>query len=137
MAVRVGESRRARAAGIVAAVVSLAGAAAVPASADAPPTVVCTYTVTIWHGGFMANVAIANNGPAIDGWTVRWTFHDPTTIVGTWSSTISQNATGVVTATNMPYNAVIRTGQVTDFGWSANAVVTSVPTDITINGTPC
>jgi len=85
----------------------------------------------------MANVDIANNGPEIDGWTVRWTFAEPTTIVGTWSSLISQTASGEVVATNASYNAVIRTGQVLEFGWSADAVTTSIPTDITINAVPC
>jgi len=85
----------------------------------------------------MADVIIANTGPEIDGWTVRWTFAQSTTITQTWASTISETDAGAVTATNASYNAVIHTGQKVDFGWSARAASTTVPTDITINGTAC
>jgi len=109
---------------------------AVPAEAGESP-ISCTYTVNAsWPGGFFANLAIANAGPAVNGWTVRWTFADPTTDINGWSAriTLQDNA---VTATNMSWNGTIGTGQVVTFGWSATAAKTTVPTDITVNGTPC
>lgn len=109
-----------------------------PASAAAASPVTCTYTVTAWSGGFTANVQIADNGPtAINGWTVRWTFAVPTTVVSGWSATITDTDGHDVVATNVSYNGVIGSGQSMSFGWSAEAVSTDVPTDLTINGVPC
>lgn len=106
--------------------------------ATAEPAITCTYTVTnSWIGGFSANVDITNNGPAINGWTLRWTFTTPTTDIHSWLATITEQAGDQATATNMSWNGTIRTAQTASFGWSAAAVSTSVPTDLTINGTPC
>ena len=112
------------------------GALARPAAADS--AVSCTYTVSsTWSGGFTANVDIANNGPAINGWTLRWTFTTPTADVQAWSAVITEQAGNLATATNMSWNGTIPTGKTASFGWSAAAVSTGVPTDLTINGTPC
>jgi ABC-type glycerol-3-phosphate transport system substrate-binding protein len=128
-------ARGAAAALLAAGAVGAAGSA--PARADTVRTVTCTYTLSSWLGGFVADVHISNQGPEIDGWTVRWTFTDPTVILATWSSQISQDAAGVVTATPASYNPVIRAGQALSFGWSARAASTRVPSDLTINGVPC
>lgn len=112
-----------------------AGAAAAPAADQA---VTCTYIVrTSWTGGFTADLVVTNNGPTIDGWTIRWTFPDPTTILGAWSSQISETSAGAVTATNASYNAQIATGRTMAIGWSASGLSTAAPTDITLNGAPC
>lgn len=107
-----------------------------PATAEAAVT--CTYTVTnSWHGGFAANVDITNNGPAINGWTLRWTFTTPTTDVRAWSAIITEQDGNRATAANMSWNGSILTGQTTSFGWTAAAIATGVPTDLTINGQTC
>lgn len=107
-----------------------------PATADT--TVTCTYTViNTWPGGFSANVDIENNGPAINGWTLRWTFTTPTTNIAGWQATITEQGGNQATATNMSWDGTIVTGQRASFGWSASAISTGVPTDLTINGTPC
>lgn len=112
--------------------------AGVAAPATAATAVTCTYTVSsTWIGGFTASVDITNNGPAINGWTLRWTFPTPTTNVGAWSAVITEQAGNRATATNMAWNGTIATGQTASFGWSAAAVSTGVPTDLTINGQPC
>ena len=54
-----------------------------------------------------------------------------------WQANIDVHNGVDVSATNMAYNAVIRTGQVATFGWTATAATTSAPTDMTVNGTPC
>jgi hypothetical protein len=82
-------------------------------------------------------VDIANNGPAINGWTLRWTFTTSTADVRGWSAIITEQVGNRATATNMSWNGTILTGQTASFGWSAKAVSTGVPTDLTINGTPC
>jgi cellulase/cellobiase CelA1 len=110
-------------------------AAASPAAAGT--RVACTYTVTnSWAGGFTANVDITNNGPAINGWTLQWTFPAPTSLGGVWSAVITEQGNRA-TATNMSWNGTIPSGRSTSIGWSASAVATAVPTDLTINGQPC
>jgi cellulase/cellobiase CelA1 len=122
----------------VAAAATLIPLAAVPWPAVAETAVTCTYTVSnSWNGGFTANVDITNNGPVINGWTVRWTFTTPTADVHGWSAIITEQAGNQATATNMSWNGTILTGAATSFAWSAAAVSTSVPTDLTINGEPC
>jgi cellulase/cellobiase CelA1 len=112
--------------------------AAVARPAAAETAVTCTYTVSnSWNGGFTANVDITNNGPAINGWTLRWTFTTPTANVQAWSAVITEQEGNRATATNLSWNGTILSGQTESFGWSAAAVATGVPTDLTINGTPC
>jgi hypothetical protein len=110
-------------------------AAARPATAGTGVT--CTYTVTsTWVGGFTANVDITNNGPAINGWTLRWTFPTSTSLGGVWAAVITEQGNRA-TATNVNWDGAIPTGWTAKVGWSASAVSTAVPTDLTINGQPC
>jgi cellulase/cellobiase CelA1 len=107
-----------------------------PATADTAVT--CTYTVTsAWTDGFIATVDITNDGPAINGWAVRWTFATPTSVVVAWSAVITEQDGIQATATNMSWNGAILTGQTISFAWSAAAQSAGVPTDLTINGEPC
>jgi hypothetical protein len=117
----------------------VAAVAGAPAKAATSPAVTCTYTIqNVWSGGFTADVVIANNGPTtIDGWTLRWTFSEYTTNIAAWQSTLSAPDGIHATATNASYNGTIRSGYTTDLGWSASAVNTSVPTDLSVNGTLC
>jgi hypothetical protein len=111
-------------------------AVARPATADTGVT--CTYTVTTTGiGWFNANVDIANNGATINGWTLQWTFLTPTSLGSIWSANLTEQDGGRAVATNASWNGIIRTGQVTSFGWTASAASTAVPTDLTINGQPC
>ena len=108
------------------------------APARAASNVSCTYRLlAVWSGGFSADVSIANSGPTIDGWTVRWTFADATTVIQNWNSDLSEPDSRAVTATNRAWNRVIPTGTVTSFGWTAQAVSTAVPTDLSVNGVGC
>jgi hypothetical protein len=112
-------------------------AVAAPMSAAAAPLVACSYRFTPWSGGFSADVTVTNYGPAINGWKVHWTFGAPTAILAGWQANLAVHDGTDVSATNMAYNAVIRTGQVTTFGWTATAASTSAPTDMTVNGIAC
>lgn len=125
----------ARLAAVVASPLLLVATLAVPAAAA--PAVTCRYTFTAWPGGFIADLSITNNGPVIDGWTARWTFDVPATSVVGWSAALTLTDGVNVRATNLAYNAVIRTGQTTTFGWSATAPSTTAPTDLSVNGVPC
>jgi hypothetical protein len=112
--------------------------AAVARPATAGTTVTCTYTVNAsWQGGFVASVDITNNGPAINGWTLQWTFTTPTSGIAAWQAVITEQSGNRATATNVPFNGTLGTGFTTSFGWSASAAITGVPKDLTINGKPC
>jgi hypothetical protein len=113
-------------------------AALLPAApAAAASTVSCEYKFTAWPSGFMADLYITNHGPDIQGWTARWTFGEPTGNLNVWSAVMAIRDGREAIATNVSYNATIRSGQTTSFGWSATAASTSAPTDITVNGMPC
>jgi hypothetical protein len=132
-----GRYARTAAAGLAAAALT-AVITAGPASAAGTSPVTCAYTFSQWSGGFAANIQITNNGPAaINGWTLRWTFAVPTAVTAGWSATITDTDGHDVSATNFVYNGVIGSGASASFGWSAEAVSTSAPTDMTLNGMPC
>ena len=116
--------------------VSLVVTAAGPAHA-ASPTVTCSYTFTSWLGGFSAELAIANSGPTIDGWTAHWTFATPTRATASWSASLTQASAVDIVAVPMSWNKVIATGASVSFGWTGVAAATEVPTDLTINGMRC
>lgn len=110
---------------------------AAPASAAEGAAVVCDYRFFAWSGGFVADLTITNHGPAVNGWTARWTFPTATANLGVWQARIEQPDAFTMTATNLPYNALIGTGRSVKFGWTASAASTEAPAVITVNGTPC
>ena len=116
--------------------------AATPAHAAVPQSVqqsqlTCHYLLNPWSGGFSADLLIFNNGPTINGWTARWTFQEPTQLLGVWSAKMEQPSPHEMVAKPLPWNEVIPTGSMVVFGWTAFAAKTEVPTDITVNGIPC
>jgi endoglucanase len=108
-----------------------------PAHAGSSPAVTCQYTFTSWPGGFTADLAMANSGPTIDGWTTHWTFATPTQATASWSARLAQANPVDIVATPMPWNKVIPTGATVSFGWTGIAAATEVPTDVTVNGKRC
>jgi cellulase/cellobiase CelA1 len=119
------------------AVMPSTASAATPAASPDEGGVTCQYIVLgTWRGGFTADLNIVNDGPTINGWTARWTTPVPTSNVVGWSARMTQQGSEI-TAVNMSWNGVIRTGEVRAFGWSAAAPSADVPTDITLNGVPC
>jgi hypothetical protein len=119
----------------LAASVVLCVATGVPARAE--DGITCSYTFEAWAGGFAANLAMTNHGPMIDGWTVRMTFPTATGGITAWQAAMSQDNPYDATATNRSWNAVIATGQLTAFGWTATAATTGPPTSVTVNGVAC
>jgi hypothetical protein len=120
---------------ILAIVLPLAWAA--PAAAADEPVLTCDYWFVAWSGGFVADLNIVNHGPAVTGWTARWTVPAPTGNLTVWQARMTQPDPFTMTATNLSYNAVIDTGRAVRFGWTASAASTEAPTNITVNGTPC
>jgi len=120
----------------VAVAVALGAATAVPAHADGGVT--CAYTFQAWAGGFAADLAMTNNGAQpVSGWTVRMTFPTATSGINAWQAAMSQDTPYDATATNRSWNAVIVTGQMASFGWTAIAATTGPPTSVTVNGVAC
>jgi hypothetical protein len=133
---------------LVVAVVAVAVTAGLPIAWAAPATAVepaaaegavfvCDYRFSAWTGGFVADLTITNRGPAVTGWTARWSMPTATGNLGAWLAKLEQPDAFTMTATNMPYNAVIDTGRSVKFGWTASAAGTAAPSDITVNGAPC
>ena len=90
-----------------------------------------------WPSGFTANIRITNLGPAINGWTLTWSFPGNQGVTQAWSAAVSQSGSAV-TARNVDYNPRIATGATVDFGfngsWSGS---NPAPTEFRLNGTLC
>ncbi|MBV9849959.1 MAG: cellulose binding domain-containing protein, partial [Armatimonadetes bacterium] len=122
-------------------VMAPSGAAPPPTPTPAPPppapspTYQVTYTVTNqWPGGFTANVTIQNNGPAINGWTLTWTFPGDQRITNLWNGVYTQTGPNV-SVSNASYNAVIPTGGSVSFGFQGTFGSSNAnPTAFTLNG---
>ncbi|WSR65690.1 cellulose-binding domain-containing protein [Streptomyces sp. NBC_01198] len=121
---------------MAAAALLLPALAALPAHGAAAGCSV-DYTVNQWSGGFTAQIAVTNLGPAVNGWRVAWNYQGDQHITSGWNATITQTGTAV-TASDAGYNAAIPTGGSTSFGvqgtWSA---ADPAPTAFTLNGTAC
>src|SRR5215510_15777908 len=93
---------------------------------------------TFWPTGFQGEVTIRNNGPAINGWTVTFTFPSNTQVIyELWNGVYTQTGQNV-TVSNAPYNAIIPTGGSVIFGFNANwSGSHPAPTGLTLNGQPC
>jgi hypothetical protein len=121
---------------VAAAMVLLSSAVTASAqAADEPLT--CDYRLTQWRGGFSADLTIHNAGPAIDGWTAAWTWATPTVNQGIWSAQLVSESPTAIAFSNAVWNGRVPTGGATTFGWTARALSTTVPSDITVNGVPC
>ncbi|MCL6589263.1 MAG: cellulose binding domain-containing protein [Firmicutes bacterium] len=86
-----------------------------------------------WGTGATINVTLKNNGPAVNGWTVGWTFPGNQTITNMWNATYTQSGASV-SAKDAGYNASLPTGGSTSFGFNVNYSGTNAaPTSFTVN----
>ncbi|MBO0857165.1 MAG: DUF1800 family protein [Chloracidobacterium sp.] len=93
---------------------------------------------TSWDIGFQGEVTVVNNGPAVNGWTVTFTFPNTTeTIFELWNGVYTQMGQ-TVTVNNASYNASIPTGGSVTFGFNANwSGSHPAPTGFIFNGQSC
>lgn len=106
------------------------------ALADSAPCAV-SYQVNQWSGGFTAQVQITNNGSAINGWTLTWTFSGNQQISSAWNAQVTQSG-AAVTAINEAYNAALPTGGSTQFGFQGTFTGSNtIPTNFSLNGVSC
>lgn len=134
-------SRRARPGplAVALAATTLAAGALVPLAGTAHAAVACsvTYTTNQWPGGFTANVTLRNEGDALSGWRLTWTFLDGQRIQQAWSSRYTQSGSAV-TVTNEAWNGNVAAGGSVSFGFNASWTGQNrPPTDFAVNGTPC
>jgi cellulose 1,4-beta-cellobiosidase len=101
-----------------------------------------SYVVTNqWSTGFtVQGIQITNLGPAINGWTLTFSFPGTQTIAaGPWNGTFTQTGSQV-TVTNLSYNGSIPTNGSVNPAPGFNGVLTGTnppPTSFSLNGTVC
>ncbi|MFD9425796.1 MULTISPECIES: glycoside hydrolase family 6 protein [unclassified Streptomyces] len=100
----------------------------------------CTVDYTIqnqWNGGFTSAVSVTNNGAALSGWQLEWTFAGGEQVTQGWNAAVSQSGTAV-TAKNVSYNGALASGASASFGFNATAGGNStVPATFKLNGVTC
>jgi len=110
------------------------GAATVSAA-----TQVCavSYQVNQWTGGFTAQVGLTNEGAALTGWTLTWSFDGNQQITSAWNAQVAQSGEAV-TATSEAYNGSLATGATATFGFQGTySGANDTPADFAVNGTAC
>ncbi|MDG4771849.1 cellulose binding domain-containing protein [Solwaraspora sp. WMMD792] len=107
----------------------------VPATAIASTCRVSFVVTDSWGTGYTASVTVYNDGPAINGWSLGWTFPGGQLIQGHWNGIFQQTGPAVA-VTNESYNATIPTGGAVNVGFTADGSP-ATPTPFTLNGTTC
>jgi hypothetical protein len=99
------------------------------------------YTLrSVWPTGFTADLTIHNQGDALNGWAITYTWPGNQQITqspwnaGTWSQTGNQ-----VSISNASWNGSVPTGGVVSgIGFNASYAGTNInPTNFAVNGVPC
>ncbi|MFG1697829.1 glycoside hydrolase family 48 protein [Nonomuraea sp. NPDC049309] len=123
-----------------------AGLTTTLAATPAQAAVACdvTYAANEWtsgqnQGGFTANITLKNTGDPISSWTLEFDF--PTTgqqyTPSGWGANWSQSGTHV-TATSMPYNGDLATGDSVSIGFNGTWTGSNPsPTTFSVNGVTC
>ncbi|HYF64439.1 MAG TPA: glycosyl hydrolase family 8 [Herpetosiphonaceae bacterium] len=97
-----------------------------------------TYAVSNqWNTGFTADAAVKNTGPAINGWTLTWTFANGQQITNGWGGIATQSG-AVVSFRNEAWNGSLASGASTSVGFQATHTgVNARPTSFKLNGATC
>ncbi len=117
-----------------------------PTATRVPPTATpgsggaCQVTYTVsnqWGNGFTADVAIKNNGAALNGWTLTWTFANGQQITNGWNGIATQSGANV-SFRNAGWNGSLGSGASTSVGFQATHTgVNAKPTSFKLNGATC
>jgi Cellulose binding domain len=106
-------------------------------AANASSTCTASYQLNQWSGGFTAQVQVTNNGTALSGWTVTWTFSGNQQITSAWNAQVTQSGTAA-TALNEAYNATVPAGGSIQFGFQGTFTGSNdTPTNFALNGSSC
>jgi endo-1,4-beta-xylanase len=96
-----------------------------------------TYSVNDWGSGFTANISITNRGPAINGWTLKYSYAGNQHLTQGWSGTWSQSGPDV-TVTNATWNGALATGASTSVGANFTySGANGAPGAFTLDGVAC
>lgn len=107
------------------------------AAANAASACTVSYQVNQWTGGFTAQVQVTNNGAALNGWTVTWTFAGNQQITSAWNTVVTQSG-AAVTARDAGYNASVPAGGTLQFGFQGTfSGSNATPTNFALNGSTC
>jgi len=96
-------------------------------------------TTSQWTGGFTASVTINNTStPAINGWTLKFTFPGDQKITSSWNTGSNSQSGEAVTLTNASYNGAIAARGNTSIGFQGTWTSSdAAPAAFTLNGTTC
>jgi hypothetical protein len=116
------------------------GPSTTPPTTPPPPPPACrvSYTGTAqWAGGFVASVTVTNLGPALDGWTLTWTYPGDQRVTSSWSGTADQTGADV-TLRDAAWNGRLAQGASATAGvmgtWRTS---NAPPAAFALNGLPC
>ncbi|MFI7080396.1 cellulose binding domain-containing protein [Micromonospora sp. NPDC049903] len=107
----------------------------VPATAIVSTCRVSFVVTDSWSTGYTASVTVYNDGPAVNGWSLGWSFPGGQLVQGHWNGVFQQTG-AAVTVTNENHNAAIPTGGAVNIGFTANGTP-ATPAPFTLNGTTC
>jgi peptidoglycan/xylan/chitin deacetylase (PgdA/CDA1 family) len=93
--------------------------------------------VSQWNTGFQGDVELTNEGAALTGWTLTWTFPAGQILTQAWSGPATQSG-ATVTAKNAAFAPTLGTGDTVDIGFIASLSQTNTaPTAFALNGATC
>jgi endoglucanase len=100
----------------------------------------CAVTYAVrdqWQTGFVTEVMIVNNGAALNGWQLTWSFAGNQQITNLWNGTLSQMGQSV-RVSNAGFNGNIPSGGSASFGFQASySGSNAAPGNFALNGVPC
>jgi endoglucanase len=109
-----------------------------PTSQPAGSCAVTYHIDSSWNTGFTATVTIRNNGPAVSGWTLAFTFPGNQQITNLWNGVLTSPPGPAVTVANAGFNGTLPTGGSASFGFQASySGSNAAPSGFTLNGQAC
>jgi len=127
------------AAAFFALVAGMLGAGVSRAHAAGPACNVQYLVQSDWQQGFSVGINLTNLGPAINGWTLQFTFTGGQTVDNGWSGTWSQSGPNV-SVRDAGWNAQLATNQTINIGFNGGEHPPGsnpTPTNFTLNGQSC
>lgn len=95
------------------------------------------YKKNDWGSGFTASIDITNQGDALDGWKLTYSYSGNQKLASGWSAKWSQSGQQV-TAENESWNRALASGASVNVGAQFTYSGTNTdPTAFSLNGTPC
>ncbi|MGW5413855.1 glycoside hydrolase family 48 protein [Actinomadura geliboluensis] len=95
------------------------------------------YKKNDWGSGFTTSIDITNQGDALNGWTLKYSYAGNQKLASGWSGKWSQSGQDV-TVQNESWNGALASGATVNIGAQFTYSGTNTdPTSFTLNGTPC